>query len=643
MKKITLPILAIFAFNFNSSYSQNSQITKADKLVSNYQYIQATKSYSEIVNDNSSDPVLLKKLADLYFLMNKNDESAKYYELALTFSQDAETHYNFAQSLRQKGNMQDFKKQMEIFVLKSPNDPRAISYLKKSEYLTELENLKSNVQLNSLSFNSIFTDFGGIIYQDKVYFSSSRKARKYNRINNMTGEPFSKIYQADFLNGRIENVKEVHDLNSRTNDGLVCFNHDNSIAYFSSSTINVNDYLPKSQHYKEKNVSKQQLFYAKKNTSGFWTDYKALPFCNINDTYLNPFLSSDGNFLYFASNTSGTFGGLDIWRVEILGTDSYGHPQNLGPAVNTVFDENFPFIKSDNGHLFFASQGHEGFGGYDIFEFDLTNNQLKPKNIGIPFNTPQDDFGFSFYDNLQVGFLTSNRNGNYDIFKIESPKEEFFELKLTDPNTNSPITNIDVQIFDEKGNLVKNLTSDENGLIKDKVPYSKKYVVKIDNDKFEPMSTSIENSFKGIENQTFSLLKKPEPVAINTVDLSIYKTNNLLFEFNKASLSEVSKAQLDRISALMKADEQILLEIVSHTDARGSNAYNLKLSEKRAKVALNYLVSQSVDKNRVAVKPMGESYPLVDCGENCSEDEHAKNRRNEFLIVLPDGQRILSE
>jgi outer membrane protein OmpA-like peptidoglycan-associated protein len=459
----------------------------------------------------------------------------------------------------------------------------------------------------------------------------------------MTGEPFSKIYKADLVNGNIENVIEVFDLNSRTNDGIVCFNANNTIAYFSSSTININDYAAKKERFSSKNYSKQQIFSAVKDAYGNWTDYKALPFCDKEATYLNPTLSPDGKFLFFASNQTGTFGGFDLWKVEIVADNSFGRPQNLGPSVNTVFDENFPFIKSEEGHLFFASQGHEGFCGYDIFEIDLNNNQAKPANIGIPFNTEKDDLAFSYYDDKQIGFLTSNRNGNFDIFKIESPKEEFFELKLTDPNTNSAITNVDVQIFDEKGNFVKTLTSDENGLIKDKVPFSKKYVVKIDNDKFEPMSTSIENSFKGIENQTFSLVKKPELVAINRVDLSIYKTNNLLFEFNKASLSEVSKAQLDRISALMKADEQILLEIVSHTDARGSNAYNLKLSEKRAKVALNYLVSQSVDKNRVAVKPMGESNPLVDCGENCSEDEHAKNRRNEFLIVLPDGQRVLSE
>lgn len=643
MRKVFLPVAFAFFLVSSITKAQSNTPSKAEKQENKYQYTEAVKTYLQFAKTENSNPQIYKKLGDLYFVMQNNAEAAKWYEMAVANPQDAETHFNYAQSLRNKDNIEGFKKQMELFVTKVPNDPRALAYLNKPNYLPELELIKSNAQLNPLNFNSSFADFGGIIYDNKVFFSTNRKGRKHNRINKMTGEPFSKIYKADLVNGNIENVVEVFDLNSRTNDGIVCFNANNTIAYFSSSTININNYAAKKERFKSKNHSKQQLFSAVKDAYGNWTDYKALPFCDKEATYLNPTLSPDGKFLFFASNQTGTFGGFDIWKVEIVADNSYGQPQNLGPAVNTVFDENFPFIKSEDGHLFFASQGHEGFGGYDIFEIDLKNNQSKPANIGKPFNTEKDDLAFSYYDDKQIGFLTSNRNGNFDIFKIESPKEEFFELKLTDPNTNSPISNVDVQIFDEKGNLVKTLTSDENGLIKDKVPFSKKYVVKIDNDKFEPMSTSIENSFKGIENQTFSLVKKPELIAKNTVDLSVYKTNNLLFEFNKASLSEVSKAQLDRISALMKADEQILLEIVSHTDARGSDAYNLKLSEKRAKVALNYLVSQSVDKNRVAVKPMGESYPLVDCGENCSEDEHAKNRRNEFLIVLPDGQRVLSE
>lgn len=641
MKKFLIAFCVLSCYFNGVIFAQENN--KVIKSINKFNYVKAAKSYENLIEEGKSNVKDIKDLADLYFMMQKYDEAVKLYALALQSSQDGKTLYNYAQCLIAKGNLAEYNKQMGLFVEKLPNDSRAIAYKNQLNYLPELALVKSRKKVTSLNFNSSFSDFGGLLDDGKFYFATSRNGRKYNRINPMTGEPFRKIYQAELLNGNLDNLKEVHSLNSRSNDGLVCFNQDNTIAYFSSSTININNYSSRANKFKGLNYEKQQIFSVTKNTAGIWIDHKALPFCNKDFTYLNPSLSPDGKFLYFASDATGTFGGLDIWRVEIISNNSFGEPQNLGPNVNTVFDENFPSVSQNNQNLYFASKGHENFGGYDIFEFNLSNNQSKSQNIGIPFNSPQDDFAFYYYDDQQVGFLSSSRNGNSDIYKIELPVEEYFQLKLSDPNTSAPLSQVEVLILNENGNVIQKLTSDQNGVVMGNVPFQKNYTIKVENEAFEPYETKVVNSFRGIPNQALSLISKPKPVVEIPAGSLNYKTSTILFEFDKFELNNQSKEQLSNIVELMSKNEEIQLEIVAHTDARGSEVYNLKLSEKRAKAALNFLVSQEVNSNRVQIKPMGESQPLIDCGLDCSEEEFAKNRRNEFVIILPNGQKFISE
>ncbi len=628
--------------------AQTNNISKAEKHFNNFEYTKATQVYLKLIEEQKADEAVYKKLGDIFYLMDNSEEASKWYKQAIAFPQDAETHFNYAQTLRKQGNVADFKNQMELFVVKSPNDPRAIAYKNKPNYLPELEKIKSNILITPLSENSNFSDFGAIFFQDKVYFATNRFGRKHNRINKMTGEPFTKIYEADFANGSLEKAREVHDLNSRSNDGIVCFNKQFNKAYFSSSTININENLQSKDKFKSKDFSKQQIFVAQKSEAGYWTNYVSLPFCNPEFSYLNPVLSPDEKFLFFASNMSGGFGGLDIWKVQVNADGSFGQPENLGATVNTIFDENFPFVKEGDGLLFFASQGHEGFGGFDIFEIDLNKKNAKATNIGIPFNTKKDEFAFSYYESNSFGFLTSNRNGNTDIFKVEKPREELLRINLLNPETNLPISNVDVQVLDANGKLIKTLKTNNEGQIVENIPNLKKYTLKVVSDAFEPFETEVTNSFRGIDNLSLSLVQKPVVVEVKEVETyetfaSILKSNPVLFDFNKYELSKESMAHLDKIILMMHSNTDIQILIKGHTDSRGSASYNLKLSEKRAKAAFDYLVSQAIDKSRISIKPMGETSPLVDCKNNCSDEDHAKNRRTEFVVTLPNDEIISTE
>ncbi len=637
MKKSLFTISFVLALGIYSSTAQSKSTKKADEYFNKYEYTSAVSEYLKLIKSNKADNYVYKKLGDIYFLMYKNDEAVKWYKEAVESPQDAETHFRYAQVLRTNGNQDEFKKQMDLFATKAPNDPRAVAYKTKPNYLPELEKKVSPVVVAPVSTNSPNADFGALIYQDKVYFASTRTGRKNKKINKMTGEPFAKIFVADFSKGKISNPQEITELNSRLNDGLVCFNTDGNVAYFSSSAENINNLVDRKNKYKGNDVNKHQLFSAKKDKYGYWTDYSVVPFCNKDFTYTNPVLSPDGKTMYFSSNFTGGYGGLDIWRVNLNADGSFSEPQNLGPAINTVYDENFPFIKEDNQTLFFASKGHEGFGGFDIFEIDTKNSNAKPSNLGVPFNTEKDDFAYTFYSQKGIGFLSSNRDGNTDIFSIQESNQEHLFATLTETVSGAPIKNAKVQIVDAKNKVLKTLTTDEVGQISYMILGDTKYKIKFENPDFESFVSETQTATKGNKKLSYSIKKnvpepKPEPI--------VFKPNNIQYEFNKFDLTSQSIDELDKIAIALNTTSDLKLEIVAHTDARGSEAYNLKLSKKRAKSAYDYLISKGVEASKLTMNGMGESQLLVDCGESCSDEDHAKNRRSEFKVTNADGQVI---
>jgi outer membrane protein OmpA-like peptidoglycan-associated protein len=416
---------------------------------------------------------------------------------------------------------------------------------------------------------------------------------------------------------------------------MVCFNSEGDIAYFSSSTENVNSLVSRKDRYKGKDVNKLQLFTAKKDKYGYWSEYQVLPFCNKDYTYTNPVLSPDGKTMYFASNFTGSYGGLDIWRVSI-NNGSFGEPQNLGPSINTVFDENFPFVGDDNQTLFFASKGHEGFGGYDIFEINIKNSSAKPANLGVPFNTEKDDFAYSFYGKNEVGFLSSNREGKTNIYSFQESNEEQLLATLTETESGEVIKNASIQLLDVKNKVVKTLTTNSFGQITNVSPADTKYKLKFENPDYETFISEIQTASKGHKKLTFSINKKVKEVPKPT----IYQPSNILYEFNRFDLTSESIEELDKIAILLNTTSDFKLEIIAHTDSRGPAEYNLRLSKKRAKSAFDYLVSKGVEKYKLTMTGMGESQLLVDCGENCSEEDHAKNRRSEFRVTNQENQVV---
>jgi outer membrane protein OmpA-like peptidoglycan-associated protein len=277
--------------------------------------------------------------------------------------------------------------------------------------------------------------------------------------------------------------------------------------------------------------------------------------------------------------------------------------------------------------LFFASSGKQGLGGLDIYQIDLSNNS-DANNLGKPVNTEKDDFAFTFNASKKTGFLSSNRNGNDDIFAVNPICGVNVNTIVTDAKTGALLANAKVAIIDDKRNTIATEMSNDKGEVKYRVECDKDYVIQASKD--------------GYESNTFAVGKSKGPeakveAALQPIDVIITETEIVLkpiyFEFNKSNITQEGAFELDKLVQVMKSNDELVIMAKSHTDNRGSDSYNLSLSERRAKSTVQYVISKGIAASRISGKGMGELEPKVDCGTSCTEEQHAQNRRSEFLIV----------
>jgi outer membrane protein OmpA-like peptidoglycan-associated protein len=615
------------AFSFvivsSSLSAQNAATKKADKLYSRYEYVAAAEEYLKLVDKGKSDDYVYKRLADTYFNMFNTVEAARWYAKATEKPQDAETYYRYAQMLKSNGKYEESNKIMQKFVALSPNDQRAKSFKENPNYVPKLLDKKKNYDVKSLEINSDKSDFGAILYDNQLYFTSARNgSRKEYGWNK---EPFLDIYKADYnIDGTLTNANTVSELNSKYHDGPVTISNDGNTVYFASDSFRESSF-EKDKKNKLK-LSKNNLFVSTKD-NGKWGKAISLPFNSSEYSTSNPSLSRDGKTLYFSSDMPGSLGGVDIWKVAVNADNSYGKPENLGSKINTEANESFPFIADDNKTLFFASSGKPGLGGLDVFQIELGKG-AEAVNLGKPVNTEKDDFGFTFNKAKNLGFFASNRNGNDDIFNATPICGIEVFTVVTNAKTGAILSNASVSIVDDKKNVIATKTTNEKGEVSYDVECQKSY--------------SIQASKEGFESNTFDVTKSmggktKVDAALQPIDVIITETeiilNPIYFEYDKSNITQEGAFELDKLVQVMKSNDKLVILAKSHTDNRGSDVYNLNLSDRRAKATVQYVISKGINANRISGKGMGEIEPKVDCKETCTEEQYAQNRRSEFLIV----------
>lgn len=621
MKNLYITLSFVIASSTLSA--QNKDTKNADRLFNRFEYVDAASEYLKLVDKGKADGYVYKQLADSYYNVFNAAEASKWYAKALTEKQDAETYYRYAQMLKADGKYEEANKQLQKFANMAPNDQRAVAFKQNPNYLPKLNEKAKSFDIKSLDINSDKSDFGAMLSNDNtLYFASARNTSR--KTYGWNEQPYLDLYSAVYnADGTFSQPTAVEGVNTKFHDGPASISADGNTMYLASESFNEGLFeKDKAQKLKFGQVA---LFKSVK-ADGKWSKPTPLPFNSKDYSTSNPSLSKDGKTLYFSSNMPGSVGGVDIWKVSVNADGSFGTPENLGKKINTEGNESFPFITDEN-KLYFSSDARQGFGGMDVYVIDL-NKGTEAANVGKPVNSEKDDFAFSFNTAKNIGFVSSNRGGVDNIYSATPVCGVEVVSLVRDAKTGSKLSEARVAILDEKNNIIATKTTAADGTVSYDVECDKAYTLQVAKDGYESNNFPVSKTRGGIVNINADL--QPIDVIVTETEIIL---NDIYFEYDKSNITQQGAFELDKLVQVMKNNPAMVIMVKSHTDSRGSDQYNMNLSDRRAKSTVQYIISKGIAKDKISGKGYGESEPKVNCGENCTEEEYAKNRRSEFLIV----------
>jgi ompA/motB domain protein len=623
------------------------ELEKANEMYKNFSYVDAIKIYEKIAQKGFVNQEMLESLGNAYYYNAEYKKALPWYEQLFQegkYKVKPEYYYRYAQTLKSVGDYTEADKMMAKFVeLTNANDTRAALFEENKDYQTVIKNNSGRFQLNNASINTENSEYGTALYGDKIVFAGATDARKAKRgVSQWTGESFYDLYEAEHFDQKLGSRKPFSSsVNTQFNESTPVFTKDGNTMYFTR-----NNYVNRKLGTDIENTILLKILRATKDKNGNWGDIVEVPFNSDQYNVAHPALSSDEKYLYFASDMPGTFGSSDIFRVEILGDNQYGTPENLGNIINTAGRESFPYISKENV-LYYSSDGIPGLGGLDIFaaKFNADGSTSKPVNIGMPGNSADDDFCFVFNSDSKIGFLTSNRpggKGKDDIYSFHEDKPLLFSCQknikgiVKDAKTKAIIANAKVILSDKVMKEVGKDQSKTDGTFTfEKVNCNDShYYLRGEKEKYE---TAEVNVTVGKDEVVYEILLNPRQVAIKKgMDLAkVFEIKEIKFDYNKANIRPDAAVELTKIVEVMREYPKMKIDIRSHTDSRGADSYNLKLSDRRAKATLEWIVKQGIDRKRLKAKGYGETRLVNGCsnGVPCTEEEHQENRRSEFIVV----------
>ncbi len=625
MKKFYIYILLV-ATSINFANAQSKDTKKADQLFNRLAYIEAIEEYNGLIQKGKADDYVYEQLARSYTILNDTKKAESFYKrIVKNKNANPETLFAYAEILKANGKSSDYKKWMKRFVKANSTDPRAAIYLKNQDYLEELEDRDPLYTVtNADKINTKYADFGSFTKDNKIYFSSSRNTDRKN--HNLNGEPFLDIYAATTDGSAMSNVELLEgDVNSKYHEGTIAITPDGKRMFFDR-----NNYFEGDLEKDEEGVNQINMYSAEK-VAGEWTNIEPVSFNDDNYSTGHPAISPDGKTLYFSSDKPGGQGGSDIYMVEIKADNTFGEPKNLGNQINTIATEAFPFIDA-NGSLYFASNGHLGLGGLDVFLAEKNGNSFAyPENLGPGVNSGNDDFGANIDSEKGTGYVSSNRKGGKgsdDIYILGKLPPCDVDVTITVEDTDG---NGISKAFVEIMNITEGTTDSDTATTTGRYLFSSKckreYKVMASADGFIPNEQTVTVAKKSV-NVTITLQKE----AIITPDEVVL--NPIYFDFDKWNIRPDAAAELDRLVASMNKYPDMKISAESHTDVRGPESYNQTLSQKRAESMRDYVISKGINANRITADGKGETDPAVSCEEAaCSKNDHQLNRRCVFKIV----------
>ncbi|MEM9866865.1 MAG: OmpA family protein, partial [Bacteroidota bacterium] len=614
----------------------NKLIKKADGYFDKMWYAEAARLYDLVLEESEQEHSfhLLSRAADSHYYSGNLEKSFKWYhELYQNYAKTIteEDFFKYTHSLKATGRYKRAARLTRMFRQKREAN------LKTLPVEDRIWDHSAYVDVKNLSINSKYSDFSPMFHGDGrvVYASAMDSSFLTTRRYKWNNQPFLDLYvaQANAEGGDLTNSKKLSKkINTKYHEASVAFSPDQNTIYFTR-----NNYGKKLKRGK-KGVNHLKI-YKSNFVDGEWTKAIELPFNDENHSTGHPALSPDGKKLYFVSDRPGGFGLTDIYVVDVLENGTYSEPKNLGKSVNTPYKEMFPYITGSN--LYFSSDRTMGVGGLDVYKSNFSEELFNVAvNMGRPINSNRDDFSYIIDEDNRHGYFASNRKGGKgddDIYSFQNLDNLNSISGIVENNsTEEFISDAVVALFNEKGEKLWETTTDAQGLFSFKDLQSVK----------EYTLVSLKKGF--LEEKTSITTKENEPVVVKHTMQPIeelvvlddevlkIKTENIYFDFDKHNIKAQAAAELDKLIEVMNEYPEMVIRIESHTDSRGSKAYNKYLSDKRAKSSREYLISNGIDASRIeSAIGYGEERLLNNCqdGVSCARKNHELNRRSEFIIV----------
>lgn len=569
----------------------------------------------------------LERLANSYFYTNKLDKAQPVYEEVIERNSASYAQLNYGKLLMSKGEYDKAISAFEFHIKNHGADVVASMLIASCKSIQERYRDTTLFEMHLIQTDEFTAAFSPIDYQNGVVFSAEKEVFSKKNENPWTGNSYLNLYYMEKGEDGSWMAPEMlaGDINGQFHEGPATFSADGKTVYFTRSNYRKKNKLADNA-YDESNL---KIFKAEL-VDDKWTNLEELPFNSEDYSCGHPSLSADGQHMYFVSDMPGGQGGTDIYRVKFK-NGQWGQPENLGAIVNTTGNEMFPYIHQD-GTLYFSSNAHNSMGGLDVFmTYFYKDRWMKPENLNYPMNTTKDDFGFVLSSDNITGFVSSARTDKDEIynFKKNPPTFNLFGLAHK-KGSDEPIEGIVVEITRLSDGEIIKMTSDKDGKFRYKLSTEEEYGLLCT--KIGCFSKTDKISTKGLKySHNFYADFEVEEIVINKPIV----LKDIFYDFDKWNIREDAAKELDRLAKLLVDNPNIHIQMGSHTDARGTDNYNLILSDKRAEAAVAYLIMRGIDPKRLSWKGYGETEPLNECvnGVECDEEKHQENRRTEFRVT----------
>ncbi len=652
MKIQKLIIITVLVIINCTAFAQSKKVKKADESFKAGEYFRANEQYMEVypkLTEKKLKAEVAFKMGECNRRMNLPVKAEKWFSKAVAnkYNNPLANLY-YGEALKMNGKYEEALAEFQKYQDLVPEDARGANGVQSCKAVIEWSKSPTRyVVENVKDINSKQSDFSPAYGANgsELYFTSAREGTVGRKVNGVSGFNFADIFftKMDKKGKWSVPVPVEGELNSPFDDGSGCLSKDGSTMYYTICKME-----------QGKDLGSQILVSQKQDDK--WGAPKVVEITKDSSIIVaQPTISADGKTLYFNSNMKGSLGGTDIWKVERSSENAdWGKPTNLGPQINTVDDEKFPFIRED-GTLYFASNGRVGMGGLDIFKaVKDKGGDWKVENMKTPINSSADDFGIIFDGKEDKGFFSSTRadgKGSDDIYSfILQPLVFSIKGLVKNAENGVAIPEAEVKMVGSEGTSLQTLSGND-GSFRFNLKENADYVFTTKKDKF--LNGKGNETTKGLtENKVLEILITMVPI------VKPIEVENIEYEYNKADLRPESMVSLDALVETLNENPNITIELRSHTDARGENQYNLELSQRRAQSVVDYLISKNIKAARLTPKGYGEAqpaviskkvaekYPFLKEGDILNEDfidhlaskeqkesAHQLNRRTEFQVI----------